>query len=179
MRRTCLAVVTGMSAVLMLSICLLWLRSLSSADWIEHEHGHAVHRAWSAKGCLLISVQILDEDVELPHRLTHSVTALPSDSISGGPYHAEIGWVHRIAQFEIGYVTGGDMVWQRRWWIVLPDWFLILLSAILPVRWIGRLRRRRMRARQNRCAKCGYDLRGSPTRCPECGRTVAVGAPIS
>ena len=39
--------------------------------------------------------------------------------------------------------------------------------------WIGRLAHRPL-AGGSACAKCGYDLRASPERCPECG-TVRAG----
>ena len=50
-----------------------------------------------------------------------------------------------------------------------PFWALILLfaaAAAIPV--VGPLRRRR-RLRRGLCETCGYDLRASPERCPECG----------
>lgn len=44
--------------------------------------------------------------------------------------------------------------------------------AILPLAWavvVCRRERRRKRLAAGLCAGCGYDLRASPSRCPECG----------
>jgi hypothetical protein len=54
--------------------------------------------------------------------------------------------------------------------VTLPYWFLALLTAtpvVLKWRSLSRLRRRR---RLGLCLRCGYDLRASPQRCPECGQ---------
>jgi len=55
----------------------------------------------------------------------------------------------------------------------VPIWFAMLLLATLPAveaRRIVRNRRRNRRARLGLCVQCGYDLRASPDRCPECGK---------
>jgi len=50
----------------------------------------------------------------------------------------------------------------------LPYWFLLLLATLGMAPWIfGRWRRGRQP--QGHCKNCGYDLRASPERCPECG----------
>jgi hypothetical protein len=52
------------------------------------------------------------------------------------------------------------------WWSL----FLATLLASLPlVLWRVRDRQRRWRLRRGLCVSCGYDLRGTPERCPECG----------
>jgi uncharacterized OB-fold protein len=53
--------------------------------------------------------------------------------------------------------------------VTIPAVYLALPLSILPATWfVKRLRQRRL-AGAGRCAKCGYDLRASPGRCPECG----------
>jgi hypothetical protein len=48
-------------------------------------------------------------------------------------------------------------------WVALP-----LAAASAP--WVVQYARRRRWHRTGQCLNCGYDLRGTPDRCPECGR---------
>jgi hypothetical protein len=61
------------------------------------------------------------------------------------------------------------------------SYFLIMLpAAILPVWWSIRTGRAwyRYRDRPGFCRRCGYDLRASKVRCPECGMEIPAGAPF-
>jgi hypothetical protein len=61
--------------------------------------------------------------------------------------------------------------------VTMPDWPVASIAAILPGIWSFLFARRRgelrRRARRGLCAKCGYDLRASIKRCPECGTPIA------
>src|SRR5258706_6514295 len=70
------------------------------------------------------------------------------DAISGISYHYTYGVISRYA---------------------IPNWFAALAFALLPARRAMLMRRSRRRAMPGLCATCGYDLRATPDRCPECG----------
>jgi len=54
--------------------------------------------------------------------------------------------------------------------VLVPLW-LIWGLALLPILFAMRRRlTKRIRQSSNRCINCGYDLRGSCEKCPECGQ---------
>lgn len=53
-----------------------------------------------------------------------------------------------------------------------PAWLPAAVFAVAPVLWLRAWRRGGREPVQGHCRTCGYDLRASPGRCPECG-TVA------
>jgi hypothetical protein len=65
------------------------------------------------------------------------------------------------------YTLGGPEydVWDAR----IPYWLILLVSGIYPAVRIRALSLRRRRERLGLCLTCGYDLRESANRCPECG----------
>src|SRR5947207_11639389 len=53
--------------------------------------------------------------------------------------------------------------------LLAPHWFVSLLFALLPAQRLRSHLRTRRRKSLGQCLQCGYDLRASPDRCPECG----------
>jgi len=53
--------------------------------------------------------------------------------------------------------------------VEIPDWLLLIVVSIPAQIAVVRFVRRSRRTVKGYCAKCGYDLRATPDRCPECG----------
>jgi hypothetical protein len=92
--------------------------------------------------------------------------------------YARFGFAAYAGPFILYANTGTSMEGSVRG-IIVPYWLPVILLAILPARLlrrsIGAYRARRGRRFQREhapgpglCRRCGYDLRATPDRCPEC-----------
>jgi hypothetical protein len=58
---------------------------------------------------------------------------------------------------------------HHQWMGAIRLWPVATVLAVLPAIWTLRFLRRCRRQRLGICLACGYDLRATPGRCPECG----------
>jgi hypothetical protein len=173
MTRRLLNLLTALSLVLCVAVGALWVRSyFVFEEWVwqteqvdrrdgtvwnvltEHirsSRGWWSHVTYNAQG----EPNTLPPD--LNDKLAHSYDReLPRRRITGHAMDLTF-WATRF---------GGQ--------IPLPYWLPCTAFALLPA-WrttMPTIRRRFERRRQEqvgRCSKCGYDLRATPGRCPECG----------
>jgi hypothetical protein len=99
-----------------------------------------------------------------PHCWSTSKSAAYPDAI-GEPF---LGF-----HFErFSYVFRGQVDrWVR---LIIPFWSLVTFTSLIPAAQILRALRRRERIAAGICTRCGYDLRATPERCPECGTAVVT-----
>jgi len=75
-------------------------------------------------------------------------------------------------------ITSGGVFHAQNYHIfAIPYWVLVPPTALLPISWILSRRRQRHRASAGHCLSCGYDLRESKDKCPECGTAVNPAVP--
>lgn len=97
-------------------------------------------------------------------RASHSgFWMLPADGLTDGQWGFHCGDEPELA---------GVSVKVRRTLTRVPGWAFVALGLLVTLRPIqlGLARSRTSRRRAaGRCTACGYDLRATPGRCPECG----------
>ena len=75
------------------------------------------------------------------------------------------------------YLGNSITNYDRNWLAAVPLWFVARMFAIVPsIRLIAR--RKLFPVNAGCCPNCGYDLRATPDRCPEC-RTIPAARIIS
>ena len=106
--------------------------------------------------------------------MTPNVYEVPL-SIDPGIPRIHRGWLPRYSKssYLLSGVTINDRLRIdtiiRKGGLYVPLYLPSLLFGVIPTVWFFSFLRRSKRERLRQCLKCGYDLRASKDRCPECG----------
>jgi hypothetical protein len=156
MRRLLFHAMTALSLTLSIAVVVLWVRSTAWAydNWAIRWTPSLSWSVHSEVGYLTIS-----------HPRTSGVRR-PRIWFShrSSPALLPVWWPPATLQF----------ISFNGWSVGLPMWMLLIPLGVLPAcwcaRWPGHARRRRIARKL--CVKCGYDVRASRDKCPECGEPI-------
>ena len=164
MKRRLFNLLAVLSLVLFVTTLTLWVRSYWRSDFFAVTGGQSGDESYwrrlhiQSLGGSLVWIGAIDwgksfppEDVVL--RFHHE-----SDATSG-PTFRRLFWFYT-------YQRKGTSSYERL--IFFPHWAVAVVAGLAPLVWLRRhlLQRRRQ---SGRCVTCGYDLRATPSKCPECG----------
>ena len=181
MRRPVLMIACALSLMLGTAAVLVWFLSFLAfapfgqfwtTSWDGNGSGY-LGRGWIA---LNGSFHLLREDrtmqpapTSVANRYRHSGI----DPIPGvHPKQTTLGFAY-VSRVTVWRDPGnGRRVTSTTQQLSFPIWLLAIVLAVLPIGWsVTAMRQRRLRVR-GLCPSCGYDLRATRDRCPECGTPV-------
>ncbi len=162
--------------VLFVPVFALWVRSYYTAESVTYstpQHSYHVFDTPSEIGFARGSYASQSVS-ESPDRqwLYSSISASNAGNFGGDWF---LGWNNwRFFGFSVYHYDELAYGTEHKQIVELPFQAVLLVLLISPLPPVLRTSRRQYRRRQGLCASCGYDLRATPGRCPECG-TVPTG----
>jgi hypothetical protein len=192
--RILLNALTALSLLLFVAVCVLWVRSYWRSDLIGaqsaiipdgRQRGGTFHSVWGSMEVEFwqrqYQRQTVPRDAAAFDHFSNPVRAGASgarrqylDSIGAWQF---LGFAFGRQEMDLARPRsdgrpGAAATPQTVWTVAIPDWCPTGLAAFLPgVRFLRKYRRRctERQAKLGLCPACGYDLRATPGRCPECG----------
>jgi hypothetical protein len=164
-----------LSLLLCVTTAVLWLRGYFVYDVLLTRAGDSDVRAiTSVKGKIAAyygyNVQLRLGPTKIPlwwRTIGGNYTSAPSFAEGFEGEKSDPWWKRLGFQFSFRHFTQSDFQ------VTAPDWFVVLLTLILPVIWLRTGIRHRHRRRSGLCPVCSYNLTGNISGvCPECGRAV-------
>ena len=161
-RRIIFRTLVIVSALLCATTCALWVRSYRVADAIDflpgrhEEPGERLLEVESDWGRVIFYSG---------HIVLHW-WAYDSVSVWHHSPDPNLAWQRYGFGFTREYQNDCD---EDQMNVSVPHWSAIMAFAALPLAWIKMATRVRA-VQSGRCSGCGYDLRATPERCPECGK---------
>jgi hypothetical protein len=165
-------VAVSVSALLALTIVILWIRGYWTTDWMLLVSGRTVTRVESSVGTLQVVFEIAKYDRPGRQPSVRCGSHFVPPPSTWMVFRDEADWEFAGAWH---FYLESDMDYLHIWGI--PPWQALLPALVLPSAKVGLLIRRRRRKIQGCCPVCGYDLRATPDRCPECGAIPRVELP--
>jgi hypothetical protein len=184
-KRRLFNLLAGLSLLLCVGTAVLWVRSYWRADAIEKQTATATISALSDRGLLSLRHDTLDTTFAGYNQGPHGwlIIHLPAFAFQPTAVGPGVRWDYHLSGFwwqardkgsaKTGQYTGS--FWWAFWQVVIPYPAILVPLAILLALAIRQIRLDRSRS-PGLCSTCGYDLRATPDRCPECG-TVPKNSP--
>ena len=165
MFRRLLTLLSAVSLVLCVAAVWLWVRS-------HHVYADQIGWGWERRAGGGYAVRGVQSE---RGRLTFYARELPPAAGGYGRDNYVGRYWHEMFLRPGGRVPAAFTVMRRDGrvtGVVLPHGAVAAVTAPPVVAWLvaaHRRRERRWRAARGGCPTCGYDLRATPDRCPECG----------
>ncbi|HEY2587909.1 MAG TPA: hypothetical protein VGI81_19350 [Tepidisphaeraceae bacterium] len=165
-------ILSTLAFLLLITVLVLWVRSPRHADAVLFytPAGHLTGMASDHGGMLFCA-----SDIPFGREMGLTADAMSTSADEFAAIHVTLfdpsneKW--HFLGFHVAAGTLGTWGWKFNA-ILVPYWALLIPLAIPPLTGFRRAIRRARRRRRGQCLACGYDLRQSPERCPECGRPV-------
>jgi hypothetical protein len=160
-KRRLFTILSALSLLLFVAVCVLWVRGRSGVDAVALTHDH-----WPNDG---------------------KATSRQVDLISDQRLWVNFSWGRVGPRYLVDTENVGEfgpLRWERfdgntpaanegfayvR--VGVSHWLPALLLLVPPVLWLNGLRKAHRVTKHGLYPSCGYDLRATPDRCPECGTT--------
>jgi hypothetical protein len=175
LRRLTLAALTWLSLLLCLATAALWVRSYWVGEAVRPRTGEWIWVLNSVRGSITIGSYRPSPNFQVPPYTRFVPLPAPSRPNPPADPRVPIDW--HVMGFGLRITRGGTLTTRSGrstffpgWMAVTPHAALVVVFAALPA---VRFRPRRRRT-PGLCATCGYDLRATPERCPECGAVPAA-----